>query len=267
MTDLLWYIDVLNHMKSIYLLAFDKYTSEFSNLHWFCIRSFHNFQPRVSRFHFHRMKQMLQGFDGCSNSRNRRYTRQQKVTRQFFYVQLTLLNNHASTCFGTVCGPSSGGRMYIQGVFKKRPYSLNSAPTRSERARCWYWAHLASGFDNKLPFFAFRYEHYSSSYIRWTEHVHKLYWQMVLGVLLSGLLAGLSRPDDRPLRSKTSRLPFATYIHSTSWWWATNGPETCRVVVLNKVKINSASCWLIIQILLVHVANDIRHSSSIGSMF
>jgi len=65
--------------------------------------------------------------------------------------------------------------MYVRGVFKKRPNFLNSTPTRTESARCGYWAHLTSGFDNKLPFVLFQYEHYSSSYIRWTEHVRKLF--------------------------------------------------------------------------------------------
>ena len=43
-------------------------------------------------------------------------------------------------------------------VFTKRPNFLNSSPTSTEGA-LGYWAHLAAGFDNKLPFAPFRYEH------------------------------------------------------------------------------------------------------------
>jgi hypothetical protein len=43
-------------------------------------------------------------------------------------------------------------------VFKKRPNFLNNVPTSTEGA-LGYWAHLAAGFDNKLPFAPVRYEH------------------------------------------------------------------------------------------------------------
>jgi hypothetical protein len=42
-------------------------------------------------------------------------------------------------------------------VFKKRPY-FQIARQPAQRARYGYWAHLAAGFDNKLPFALFRYE-------------------------------------------------------------------------------------------------------------
>jgi hypothetical protein len=43
-------------------------------------------------------------------------------------------------------------------VFKKSPNFLNSSPTSKEDA-IRLWVHLAAGFDNKLPFVPFRYEH------------------------------------------------------------------------------------------------------------
>jgi hypothetical protein len=43
-------------------------------------------------------------------------------------------------------------------VFKKRPNFLK-ARQPAQRVRYDYWAHLAAGFDNKLPFALFRYEH------------------------------------------------------------------------------------------------------------
>jgi hypothetical protein len=46
----------------------------------------------------------------------------------------------------------------IQGVLKKRPNFLNSAPTSTESALRLLSAPSVS-FDNKLPFFPYRYEH------------------------------------------------------------------------------------------------------------
>jgi hypothetical protein len=37
-----------------------------------------------------------------------------------------------------------------------------------------------------------------------------------------------TRPANRPLKKKK----FATHTLATSWWWATNGPKTCRGVVI-----------------------------------
>jgi len=46
----------------------------------------------------------------------------------------------------------------IRGVFKKRPKFLNSMATSKESA-LWLRAHPVSGFENKLPFVPFCYEH------------------------------------------------------------------------------------------------------------
>ena len=43
----------------------------------------------------------------------------------------------------------------VQDVFKKRPNFLNSVPTSTESALRL----LSAGFDNKLLFVPFRYEH------------------------------------------------------------------------------------------------------------
>jgi hypothetical protein len=48
--------------------------------------------------------------------------------------------------------------MAIRGVFKKRPNFVNSAATGAESALRLLSA-LAAGFDNKLLFVPFRYEH------------------------------------------------------------------------------------------------------------
>jgi len=61
----------------------------------------------------------------------------------------------------------------------KRGQTLSLALQPTQRARCGYRVHLASGFDYKLPFVPFRYAHLSSSYIRWTEHVHKQFVGLV----------------------------------------------------------------------------------------
>jgi hypothetical protein len=55
--------------------------------------------------------------------------------------------------------------MYVRGMFKKRPNFVNSAAAGAE-SELRLLSALAAGFDNKLPFVPFRYEHYSSSYIR-----------------------------------------------------------------------------------------------------
>jgi hypothetical protein len=84
--------------------------------------------------------------------------------------------------------------------------------------------------------------HVSGPFVAHHEEAECEVWRMVLVLLPSWLSVGLGL-----LRSKTGTIYHT--IHSVSWWWATNGPETFRGVIRQWSEKNSASYWFIIQIL------------------
>jgi hypothetical protein len=88
---------------------------------------------------------------------------------------------------------------------------------------------------------------------------YSLYYiqQLILVIRLSWLAAGGVRMDNsiptRPVASQLKRITrttCSTYTVNTSWWWAINLPETCKGEWWNKLKINGASGWFLLQIVL-----------------
>jgi hypothetical protein len=56
------------------------------------------------------------------------------------------------------------------------------------------------------------------------------------------------RPADGQLRNI---VPVATYTHYTSWWWAVDNPKHIEVHQFHKLRINSASSWLLYTFMLL----------------
>jgi hypothetical protein len=70
-------------------------------------------------------------------------------------------------------------------------------------------------------------------------------------------ICGLARPDDSQLRS--IKVPFATYIRSTSRLWAADMPETCGVITQTEDK----QCIVLV---IIHTIQDAR-STNIRFLF